>query len=270
MTFYFAIHYNLSRFLEPVTKDDQNRYTQILQWFLANKEAKGTISMNGNFLQSQLWSDETVIKNISKLYYSDQIELSSSMYSDLIPFSLPYEDYFLDSQINHGIEIMKSIFKERDIHGYYPPLGIWDRRSLRSLNEIDIKYMILDWNIINNSIYEKAKMEPSAKLLRPYKIKSSNLCVLPSFNLRSIFRIYPDIYKEYLRSGELTSLLKLASKAAKFSVRENVDLFAILTLDFNNLKFPVFHSDFDFDNFFKESSKLTKHPFTLVKPSEII
>ncbi|MHA2358350.1 MAG: hypothetical protein ACXABK_06245, partial [Candidatus Heimdallarchaeaceae archaeon] len=270
MTFYFAIHYHMSRFLETVTKDDLNLYNQILNWFQVNKNAKGIISMNGNFIQSQLWSDETLLKNISKLGYSNQIDFSFSMFSDLFPSSLPYEKYFLDMQIKSGIKAFETVFKESIIQGYYPPLSIWDKRSIGSLKETDIKYIILDWNIINNSIFDEVKLEPSAKLLRPFKVKNSELHILPSFNLRSTFRIFPEVYKDYLKSGELTRLVSFATKAAQFSERENIDLFAILTLDFNNLRFPSFHSEFDFDNFFEESTILTEQPFSLIRPSDII
>ncbi|MBY9000778.1 MAG: hypothetical protein KGD64_07695, partial [Candidatus Heimdallarchaeota archaeon] len=115
MTVYISTHYNFSRFLDPVPLDEYDKYTKIIQWFLANRSAKGTISVNSLFVLSNMWGNKTIIKNLSKLCLAGQLELSSSMYSSYIPLNLPSEERFIEHQISNASNILNDIFPPKYI-----------------------------------------------------------------------------------------------------------------------------------------------------------
>ncbi len=270
MAVYISTHFNLSSSLVPVTRDEYDKYAKIINWFLVNKSARGTISTNSLFLLSNMWGNQTVLKNLSKLCLADQIELSSSMYSNFIPMNQPYEDRLIEHQINQATTILKNIFPAKYIKGYYPPFGVWDKRSIDTLENQGYKYVIMDWYSIAKTLNPKPTGIFEVEYFKPFKLKNQNVFVLPSFNLRSVYRNYPETYKEAIRSGELKNLMKIVKERIEISKETHQDHFGILSLDLNDMKFPVFHPQFDLENFLNEARNLIEQPAFFLKPSEII
>ncbi len=270
MTVYSATHYNLSRFKEPITKEDYSRYNQILKWFQSNPETKGTISMNSLFIQSHFWENESLIKDISKLCLSGQIDLSSSMYSNYIPLFLDHEEKFLELQVKSAAEILKQIYPNEQVKGYYPPFGVWDERTSKYLTQEGFQYVIMDWYILEKSITDEPKGDIDPGFCKPFKIKGTKLYALPSFDLRSVYRIYPEIYREFLKSGEINVLLKMLEGVANHSQSIDEDFYGILSININDLRFPIYRSDYDFDRYLLESEILAHQPISFTKPSEMI
>ena len=101
MTVYLSAHYNLSCYKGKVTKDHVDRYQQIINWFAEEPQFKGTISFNSLFLQSIIWENESILLDISKLCHANQLEISGSMYSNYVPFSLDFENEILKHQIKN-------------------------------------------------------------------------------------------------------------------------------------------------------------------------
>ena len=270
MVVYFASHYNLSRFREPITKDDYNIYNHIMKWFQTNPESRGTISMNSLFIQSHFWENESLLRDISKLCLSGHIDLSSSMYSNYIPFNFPHEDKFIEFQIRNAASILRDTYPKEQVLGYYPPFGVWDERSAKYLESEGFKYVIMDWYILEKAISDNPQANIDPSFSRPFKIKGYDLYTLPSFDLRSIYRIYPEIYKEFLQSGEIKKLLKIINEGANQLEEIDEDFFGLLSLNINDLKFPIFRSDFDFDRYLIESEVLANQPLIFTKPSDMI
>ncbi len=270
MVVYISTHFNLSRSLVPVTRDEYDKYTKIIDWFLVNKSARGTISTNSLFLLSNMWGNKTVLKNLSKLCLANQIELSSSMFSNFIPMNQPYEERLIEHQINQATTILKTIFPAKYIKGYYPPFGVWDKRSADTVENQGYKYVIMDWYNIAKAINPKPTGVFEVEYFKPFKLKNQNVFVLPSFNLRSVYRNYPETYEEAIHSGELKNLMKIVKERIKISEDTHQDYFGILSLDLNDMKFPVFHPQFDFENYLNEASKLMEQPAFFLRPSEII
>ena len=133
MTVFFSVHYNIASYREPITKDLNSSHHKLLNLFKSNSDTKGVISSNSLLLQSYIWGDDTVIKDISKLCLSNRIEICSSMYSSLIPFNLPYEEDFIKLQIKNSSTILRELFDLKFIQGFYPPFGIWDNRYIQHL-----------------------------------------------------------------------------------------------------------------------------------------
>lgn len=270
MTVFISTHFNLSRDLVPVTLDEYDKYTKTINWFLVNKSARGTISTNSLFILSNMWGNKTILKNLSKLCLADQIELSSSMYSNFIPMDLPYEERLITHQIDQATTILKDIFPDKYIKGYYPPFGVWDHRSADTIIERGYKYIILDWYMIAKALNPKPTGVFEVDYFRPFKLKNQNIIILPSFNLRSVYRNYPETYDEAIRSGELKSLMEVIREGAEISKDNNQDYCGVLSLDLNDMRFPAFQPCFDFENFLNEASKLMEQPAVFLKPSEII
>ncbi len=270
MAVYMSTHFNLSRSLVPVTRDEYDKYTKIISWFLENKSAKGTISTNSLFLLSNMWGNKTVLKNLSKLCLADQIELSSSMYSNFIPMNQPYEERLIEHQINQATAILKNIFPTKYIKGYYPPFGVWDKRSADTLVNQGYKYVIMDWYSIAKALNQKPSGVFEVKYFKPFKLKNQNILVLPSYNLRSVYRNYPETYDEAIHSGELMNLIEVIRRGIGISKDTNQDYCGVLSLDLNDMKFPIFHPQFDLDNFLNEARNLMEQPVSFLKPSEII
>jgi len=270
MVVYISTHFNLSRFLVPVTRDEYDKYTKIINWFLANNSARGTISTNSLFLLSNMWGNKTILKNLSKLCLAGQIELSSSMYSNFIPMNLPYEELLIKHQINQAATILGNIFPAKYIKGYYPPFGVWDKRSTDTLVDQGYKYVVMDWYIIAKALNPKPTGVFELKHFKPFKLKDHNIFVLPSFNLRSVYRNYPETYDEAIRSGELKNLMEVIREGIEFSKETNQDYCGLLSIDLNDMKFPVFQPHFDFENYLNEASMLMEQPAIFLKPSEII
>ncbi|MHA1551909.1 MAG: hypothetical protein ACTSQC_08190 [Candidatus Heimdallarchaeaceae archaeon] len=270
MTVYISTHFNLSRSLAPVTLDEYDKYTKIINWFLVNKSSIGTISTNSLFLLSNMWGNQTILKNLSKLCLADQIELSASMYSNFIPMMVPYEERLIKQQINQATTILKNIFPAKYIKGYYPPFGVWDKRSVDTLVGHGYNYVLMDWNIIAKALNPKPSGVFEVEHYKPFKLKNQNIFVLPSFNLRSVFRNYPETYDECIRSGELKKLIEVIRGGIEISKETNQDYCGVLSLDLNDMIFPVFQPNFDFENYLNEASKLVKQTASLLKPSEII
>lgn len=270
MTVYISTHFNLSRELVPVTRDEYDKYTKIIKWFLANQSARGTISTNSLFLLSNMWGNKTILKNLSKLCLADQIELSSSMYSNFIPMKLPYEERLIKQQINQATSILKNIFPAKYIKGYYPPFGVWDKRSVDTLVNHEYKYIVMDWNIIAKALNPKPTGVFEVEYFKPFKLKNQNIFAIPSFNLRSVYRNYPETYAEAIRSGELKCLMEVIREGIEISRDTKQDYCGILSIDLNDMMFPVFQPNFDFENYLNEASKLMEQPISFLKPSEII
>ena len=270
MTVYLSAHYNLSRFRGAITKDHIRRYQQVIDWFTSEPKLKGTISFNSFFLQSIIWENESIIKDISKLCLSGQVELSSSMYSSFVPFNLPSEENMIRFQIKEASRILKDIYPKKYIKGYYPPFSVCDDRSIRYLLEEDILYMIVDWFVLDKILHREPIGDIHPRFSKPFKVKNHEIYVLPSYNLRTIYRLYPEMYKEYLSSGIIDGILETIRAGVKISKEQSIDLFGIQTIDLNDLKFPNFRSDFDFSNYFNESKKLVDQKVVFIKPSEVI
>ncbi|MHA1347599.1 MAG: hypothetical protein ACTSYH_01485 [Candidatus Heimdallarchaeaceae archaeon] len=270
MAVYISTHFNLSSSLVPVTRDEYDKYTKIINWFLINKSARGTISTNSLFLLSNMWGNKTVLKNLSKLCLANQIELSSSMYSNFIPMNQPYEERLIKSQINQASMILNNIFPAKYIKGYYPPFGVWDKKSVGTLADLGYKYVIMDWHIIAKALNSKPTGAFEVKYFKPFKLKNQNIFVLPSFNLRSVFRNYPETYEETMHSGEVMNLMELIKEGIEISKETNQDYCGILSLDLNDMRFPVFPPQFDFENYLNESNKILNQPAIFLKPSEMI
>ncbi len=270
MTVYLSAHYNLSRFTGSITNDHIERYRQVVEWFTSEPNFKGTISLNSLFLQSVIWENTSIIKDISKLCLTDQIELSSSMYSNFVPFEEDKEENAIAFQVQEAIRILKDIYPENYIKGFYPPFSVCDNRMFKYLVDEEITYIILDWYILDKALSRTPIGSIDPKFSKPFKIKDRDLYVLPSFNLHSVYRMFPELYSEYLKSGALDSLLETIQEGAIISEKQGIDLYGILTFDFNDLKFPRFRSDFDIDNYFNESKQLSKAKCVFIKPSEII
>ena len=270
MTVYISTHFNLSRSLVPVTLDEYDKYTKIINWFLVNKSTRGTISTNSLLLLSNMWGNQTILKNLSKLCLADQIELSSSMYSNFIPMKLPYEERLIKHQINQATTILKNIFPAKYIKGYYPPFGVWDERSVNTLVNHGYKYVVMDWNIIAKALNPKPTGVFEIEHFKPFKLKNQNIFAIPSFNLRSVYRNYPETYAEAIRSGELKCLLEVIREGVEISRDTKQDYCGILSIDLNDMMFPVFQPNFDFENYLNEASKLMEQPISFLKPSEII
>ncbi|MHA1418514.1 MAG: hypothetical protein ACTSVO_03155 [Candidatus Heimdallarchaeaceae archaeon] len=270
MAVYISTHFNLSSSLVPVTRDEYDKYTKIINWFLINKSARGTISTNSLFLLSNMWGNKTILKNLSKLCLANQIELSSSMYSNFIPMNQPYEERLIKSQINQASMILNNIFPAKYIKGYYPPFGVWDKKSVGTLADLGYKYVIMDWHIIAKALNSKPTGAFEVKYFKPFKLKNQNIFVLPSFNLRSVFRNYPETYEETMHSGEVMNLMELIKEGIEISKETNQDYCGILSLDLNDMRFPVFPPQFDFENYLNESNKILNQPAIFLKPSEMI
>ncbi len=270
MAVYISTHFNLSRSLVPVTRDEYDKYTKIIDWFLINKSARGTISTNSLFLLSNMWGNKTVLKNLSKLCLANQIELSSSMYSNFIPMNHSYEERFIKNQINQATTILNEIFPAKYIKGYYPPFGVWDKRSTGTLVDQGYKYVLMDWYIIAKALNPKPTGVFEIEYFKHFKLKSQDIFILPSFNLRSVYRNYPETYDEALHSGELKNLMEVIRGGIEISEDTNQDYCGVLSLDLNDMKFPVFQPQFDFENYLNEASKLMEQPAFFLKPSEII
>lgn len=270
MVVYISTHFNLARFLVPVTRDEYDKFTKIVNWFLVNKSARGVISTNSLFLLSNMWGNKTILKNLSKLCLAGQIELSSSMYSNFIPMNLPYEERLINLQINQAATILNSIFPAKYIKGYYPPFGVWDKRSADTLVDQEYKYVVMDWHIIAKALNKKPSGVFEVEYFKPFKLKDKNIFVLPSFNLRSVYRNYPETYDEAIHSGELKNLMKVIKEGIEISKDTNQDYCGLLSIDLNDMKFPVFQPNFDFENYLCEASNLMKQPAIFLKPSEII
>ena len=270
MTVYLSAHYNLSCFRGVVTKDHADRYQQIIDWFAREPQFKGTISFNTLFLQSIIWENESIVKDISKLCLAEQLELSASMFSNYVPFSLDFENEILEHQIKYASKELKDTYPDKYIKGFYPPFSVFDDRNVGHLVDESYKYIIVDWSILDRTINEKpiGRIDPSFS--RVFKLKDKDIYVLPSYNLRSVYRLYPEFYKQYLSSGIIDRVSEAIRNGDEISEKEGIDLFGILTVDFNDLKFPTFRSDFDFDSYFIESKKLLDQPVNYVRPSEII
>lgn len=270
MTVYLSAHYNLSCFRGVVTKDHADRYQQIIDWFAREPQFKGTISFNTLFLQSIIWENESIVKDISKLCLAEQLELSASMFSNYVPFSLDFENEILEHQIKYASKELKDTYPDKYIKGFYPPFSVFDDRNVGHLVDESYKYIIVDWSILDRTINEKpiGRIDPSFS--RVFKLKDKDIYVLPSYNLRSVYRLYPEFYKQYLSSGIIDRVSEAIRNGDEISEKEGIDLFGILTIDLNDLKFPTFRSDFDFDSYFIESKKLLDQPVNYVRPSEII
>ncbi len=267
MTVYFSIHYNIASYREPITKDLNSSHHQVLNWFKSNSETKGVISANSLLLQSYIWGDDTVIKDTSKLCLSNQIEVCSSMYSSFIPFNLPYEEEFIKLQIKNSSVILKDLFDSNFIKGFYPPFGIWDNKYTQYLELENYKYALVDWYIIEKNLSKEPKAVVNPDILKVHKLKDNNFFAIPSFNLRSVYRVYPEIYKEFLQTGQISKMLKTILKGVE---EFEEDLFVVLSLDLNDLSFPSFHSDLDLDTYLTETGIFSDLPIIFVKPSEMI
>ena len=267
MTVYFSIHYNIASYREPITKDLNSSHHKLLNWFKVNSDTKGVISANSLLLQSYIWGDETVIKDTSKLCLSDQIEVCSSLYSSMIPFNLPYEEELIKLQIKNSSAILRKLFDSKFIQGFYPPFGIWDNRYIQHLELENYKYALIDWYIIEKNLSNNPKVAVRPDILKVYKLKENNFFAIPSFNLRSVYRVYPEIYKEFLQTGQINKMLQAILKGV---TEFDEDLFVVLSLDLNDLSFPGFHSDFDLDTYLTETGVFSDLPITFVKPSEMI
>jgi hypothetical protein len=238
-----------------------------LNWFKTNSNAKGAVSINSLLLQSHIWGDDTVIKDASKLCLSDQIEICSSLYSSFIPFNLPYESNFIRLQIKNSSSILRELFDSKFIQGFYPPFGIWDNRYVKHLELENYKYALIDWFILEKNLSEDPKPIVRPDFLKVFKIKDYNFFAIPTFNLRSVYRVYPEIYKEFLQTGQINKMIKAILRGVE-DFEE--DLFVALSLDLNDLNFPRFHSDFDLDMYLTETGLFSDLPITFVKPSEMI
>ena len=267
MTVYFSIHYNLATYREPITKDLNNNHHQLLNWFKTNSETKGVISTNSLLLQSYMWGDDTVIKDTSKLCLANQIEICASLYSSFIPFNLPYEQDFIGLQIKNSSAILQELFDSKFIQGFYPPFGIWDERYTKNLELENYKYALVDWFILEKNLSKNPQPIVNPDFLKIFKIKDHNFFAIPSFNLRSVYRVYPDIYEEFLQTGQISKMIKAILKGAE-EFEEN--LFVVLSLDLNDLTFPRFHSDFDLETYLNETGVFSDLPITFVKPSEMV
>ena len=267
MTVYFSIHYNMSTYREPITKDLNNSHHKLLNWFKTNSDSKGVISANSLLLQSHVLGDDTVIKDASKLCLANRIEICSSLYSSFIPFNLPYEQEFIKLQINNSSAILRELFDSKFIQGFYPPFGIWDARYTEYLESERYKYALVDWFILEKNLSKEPKAYVKPEFLKIFKTKNHDLFVIPSFNLRSVYRVYPDIYNEFLQSGQISTMIKAILKGVE---EFEEDLFVVLSLDLNDLTFPRFHSDFDLDTYLTETGVFSDLPITFVKPSEMV
>lgn len=270
MTVYLSAHYNLSCFRGVVTKDHVDRYQQIINWFAREPRFKGTISFNTLFLQSIIWENESIVKDISKLCLAEQLELSASMFSNYVPFSLDFENEILEHQIKYASKELQDIYPDKYIKGFYSPFSVFDDRNVEHLVDESYKYIIVDWSILDRAINKKPIGDIDPSFSKVFKIKDKDIYVLPSYNLRSVYRLFPEFYKQYLSSGIIDSLSEAIQEGNEISDKEGIDLFGILTIDLNDLKFPTFRSDFDFDNYFIESKQLLKQPMSFVRPSEVI
>ena len=270
MTVYISTHFNFARFLNPVPRDEYDRYTKIVQWFLENRFARGTLSANSLFLLSNMWGNKTIIKNLSKLCLAGQLELSASMYSSYIPLNLSTEEKVIENQILNALDVMNDIFPRKYIKGYYPPFGIWDTRSTKVIAEKGFKYIIMDWHVIAKALNPKPKGTFEFEFFKPFKLKGQNIFVLPSFNLRSAYRNYPDMQTEAIKSGELESLWGVIKNAVKVSTELHEDFFGILTIDINDMRFPIFPPNYDFENFLNETKGLMKQDVSFLRPSDVI
>ena len=119
MTVYISAHYNISQFRDSLTRDHIERYRQMLDWFATEPEFKGTISLNSLFLQSAYWSDPSIIKDISKLCLANQIEISSSMFSNYVPLEIEKQENSLIFQVKEAIKTIKKIYSYKYIKGFY-------------------------------------------------------------------------------------------------------------------------------------------------------
>ena len=270
MAVYVSTHYNLARFLEPVTRDEYDTYYKIIRWFQANKELKGTISSNSLFLLSNLWGNRTILKDLSKLCLTKQIELTTSMYSGLIPLQQDYENEMIKHQIAKSSSVISKIFPKEYVRGYYPPFGIWDKRMSHQIEEEGFKYAIVDWRAIEQSISKKPKGVFEVEFFKPFKLKGHEIYILPSFNLRSMYRNYPETYDEAIKSGEMNSIFHVIENGINISKEKDEDFFGILSCEINDLKYPVFQTNFDFENYLLEANELVKLPINFIRPSEII
>ncbi len=270
MTVYLSAHYNLSCFRGAVTKDHAGRYQQIIDWFAREPQFKGTISFNTLFLQSIIWENESIVKDISKLCLAEQLELSASMFSNYVPFSLKFENEILKHQIKYASKELKNFYPDEYIKGFYSPFGVFDDRNVGHLVDESYRYIIVDWNILDRAINKKPIGNIDPSFSKVFKIKDKDIYVLPSYNLRSIYRLFPEFYKQYLSSGIIDSLSEAIQKGDKISNKEGIDLFGLLTIDLNDLKFPTFRSDFNFDSYFIESKQLLNQPMNFIRPSEVI
>lgn len=269
MTFYMSTHYNFSWFLEPITEDLRNLCNQVLMWFKSNPQLCGTVSMNSLFLFANLWEQEPFIKDISKLCLTKNLELSDSFYSNYVPTFSPNELEYLSHQMNSSFQYLREIYPEKYIKGFYPPFGIWDDRVISILEDFKCKYVIMDWYIIEQALSTKPVFLPSQDNIRPYRLKNSDIIAIPSFNFHSGFSLFPDRFSQYLKSGQFKNFVSFAQQALNYSEEGDEDIIALMTLDFNDLKFPKFPTEFDFDNFFTETSILAELPIKHITPSEI-
>ena len=270
MTVYLSAHYNLSCYKGKVTKDHVDRYQQIINWFAEEPQFKGTISFNSLFLQSIIWENESILHDISKLCHANQLEISGSMYSNYVPFSLDFENEILKHQIKKSSEILKEIFPNEYIKGFYPPFSVFDSRNIEYLMDESYQYIIVDWSILDRALNKEPIGAIHPSFSRVFKIKNKDIYVFPSFNLRSVYRLFPELYEQYLNSGIIDSLTEAIQQGDEISKERGINLFGILTFDLNDLGFPAFRSDFNFDNYFIESKKLLSQPTNFIKPSEII
>jgi hypothetical protein len=221
-------------------------------------------------LQSIIWENESIVKDISKLCLADQLEISGSMYSNYVPFSLDFENKILNQQIKRSSHLLKEMFPKEYIKGFYPPFSVYDDRNADLLIDESYQYIIVDWSVLDRTLNKNPIGDIHPSFSRAFKLKNKDIYILPSYNLRSVYRLFPKFYEQYLSSGIIDSLTQAILDGDEISKEEGINLFGILTIDLNDLRFPDYRSDFSFDSFFTESKQILKQPMSFIKPSEII
>lgn len=268
MTIYTSVHFNISGFLEPSHQDDLNVYSQMLYRFSVDSYLKGIISLNSLLIKTLMWQDITIIKHISKLLsLTNKFELASSMYSNFItPTSTMKTQYVEEDLVDKAISIIKSVYSNIPINSFYFPLGTYNHNYLHGLIKNGIKYLIVDWQLIQRSLETQKK---AIHAFQPFKLKNQDVIVLPSCNFNTVRHFMPRGYNSYIARGEIEDFKKEIAEHKKRFDEEHLDYFCILSLDLNDIRFPQFDSNFQVINFLRDASSILKDDVVAFLPSEI-
>ncbi|MHA1687103.1 MAG: hypothetical protein ACTSYD_11990 [Candidatus Heimdallarchaeaceae archaeon] len=268
MPVYTSIHFNISGFLEPCTQDELNIFNQILYRFGTDQKLKGVISVNSLLLKSLIWQDISIIKHISKLLtLTKKFELASSTYSNFMSMDFIEETPYIEQGlIDESFKLIKRVYPNQDIKGFYFPLGTWDSNYLLSLEKNKIKFLIVDWKIIEQSLKLNGNEE---QLFQPFRLKNSEIKVLPSCNFNSFQYFIPEAYYDYLTKGEINKFSSVVNYINKISEEQDNNYFSILTIDLNDVRFPKFDSNFQISNFLRDTSVLLGEKLVSTLPDEI-
>ncbi len=267
MPIHFTNHYNISRERKPLTQEERLQYQRMVEWIRENKQARNTISFNNLFLETLLWEDETILKSISKLCLTKRNEICASSYSSFIPFFKDFEDQIIEKQLQRSYKQLKKTYPNSYIKGFYDSFGCWDNRFKPVLTNNNCEYVYVDWKVIADTLQINTTTIPSS-ILRPYKLENEQISVFPSISLSTIFRLFPDVLRDTINTGDFSYIYKKIEKI--IGETSDFDNYLSLIIDLNPIQYSPAIESIKWSNFFHTASMQYNPQFDNILPSLLI